>query len=64
MALVYQPKATEETFRLPMQGGTSAELMGELAVLQALPVYQLSLLFPLVAWRQPEYAHNLTGTTW
>ena len=37
--------------------------MGELAVLQALPIYQLALPFSLEAWRQLEYVHNLTGTT-
>ncbi len=49
--------------RLPAQGGFSAELMGELAALQALPIYQLALPFSLEAWRQLEYLHNLTGTT-
>jgi hypothetical protein len=29
----------------------------------ALPTYQLALPFSLEAWRQLEYAHNLTGTT-
>jgi hypothetical protein len=38
-------------------------LMGELAVLQALPTYQLAFPFSLAAWRQLEYAHHLTGTT-
>jgi hypothetical protein len=37
--------------------------MGELAVLQSLPIYQLALSFSLAAWRQLEYAQNLTGTT-
>jgi len=37
--------------------------MGELAALQALPNYQLALPFSLEAWRQLEYAQNLTGTT-
>ncbi len=63
MALVCQPEGSEETIRLPAQGITKAELMGELAALQALPIYQLALPFSLAAWRQLEYAHNLTGTT-
>lgn len=63
MALICQPEGSEETFRLPVQGVTKAELMGELAALQALPIYQLALPFSLAAWRQLEYAHNLTGTT-
>jgi hypothetical protein len=37
--------------------------MGELAVLQALPIYQLALPFSLEAWRQLEYTHILTGMT-
>ena len=63
MALICQPEGSEETFRLVTQGVTKAELMGELSVLQALPIYQLSLPFSLEAWRQVEYAHHLTGTT-
>jgi transposase InsO family protein len=61
--LICQPDGCEETIRLPAQGLTKAELMGELAVLQALPSYQFALPFSLSAWRQLEYAHNLTGTT-
>ena len=63
MTLICQPEGSEETIRLPAQGITKAELMGELAALQALPIYQLALPFSLSAWRQLEYAHNLTGTT-
>ncbi len=63
MALICQPEGSEETIRLPAQGVTKAELMGELAALQALPIYQLALPFSLAAWRQLEYAHNLAGTT-
>jgi transposase InsO family protein len=63
MALICLPEGSEETIRLPSQGLTKAELMGELAALQALPNYQLALPFSLEAWRQLEYAHNLTGTT-
>ncbi len=63
MALICLPEGSEETIRLAAQGLTKAELMGELAALQALPNYQLALPFSLEAWRQLEYAHNLTGTT-
>jgi transposase InsO family protein len=62
-ALLCQPEGSEETIRLPAQGLTKAELMGELAVLQALPIYQLALPFSLEAWRQVEYTRILTGTT-
>jgi transposase InsO family protein len=61
--LMCQLEGSEETMRLPAQGITKAELMGELALLQALPIYQLALPFSLAAWRQLEYAHNLTGMT-
>ena len=63
MALICQPEGSEDTLEVPIQGITKAELMGELALLQALPIYQLALPFSLGAWRQLEYAHNLTGTT-
>ena len=63
MALICLPEGCEETIRLPVQGITKAELMGELAVLQSLPIYQLALPFSLATWRQFEYAQNLTGTT-
>jgi hypothetical protein len=63
LELICLPEGCEETIRLPVQGITKAELMGELAALQALPNYQLALPFTLEAWRQLEYAHNLTGTT-
>ena len=59
LALICQPKGNEETLRLPVQVGTHAELMNELAVL---PIYQLALPFSLAAWRQLEYAQNLIGT--
>jgi hypothetical protein len=61
--LICQPEGSEETMQLSAQGLTKAELMGELAVLQALPIYQLALPFSLEAWRQLEYTHILTGTT-
>jgi hypothetical protein len=63
MALICLPEGSEETIRLTTQGLTKAELMGELAALQALPNYQLALPFSLEAWRQLEYAHNLNGMT-
>jgi hypothetical protein len=63
MALSCQPEGSEETIRLPVQGVSKADLMGELAALQALPIHQLALPFSLAAWRQLEYAHHLTGTT-
>jgi hypothetical protein len=40
IALICLPEGCEETIRLPVQGITKAELMGELAVLQSLPIYQ------------------------
>jgi hypothetical protein len=58
-----QLEGSEEIIELPAQGITKAELMGELALLQALPIYQLAPPFSLAAWRQLEYAHHLTGMT-
>ena len=63
MTLICRPEGSEDTMQVPIQGITKAELMGELAALQALPIYQLALPFSLAAWRQLEYAHHLTGTT-
>lgn len=63
MVLICLPQGCEETIQLPVQGVTKAELMGELAALQSLPIYQLALPFSLAAWRQLKYAQNLTGTT-
>jgi|SRR5215469_13766717 len=63
MALVCLLEGSEGTIRLAAQGLTKAELMGELAALQALPNYQLPLPFSLEAYRQLEYAQHLTGTT-
>ncbi len=63
IAFICQPEGGEETVRVPAQGLTKAELMGELAAMQALPVYQLALPFTREAWRQLEYANSLIGTT-
>jgi hypothetical protein len=64
MALICQPEGSEDTLEVPIQGITKTELMGELGLLQALPMYQLVLPFSLAAWRQLEYARNLAGTTY
>jgi hypothetical protein len=64
MAFICHSEGSEDTLEVPIQGITKAELMGELALLQALPIYQLTLPLSLAAWRQLEYAHHLTGTTW
>jgi len=45
------------------QGLTKSELMGELGHLLTLPAYQLALPFTQEAWRQLEYTHVLTGTS-
>ncbi|HKF37123.1 MAG TPA: hypothetical protein VKB35_09500 [Ktedonobacteraceae bacterium] len=62
IAFICQPEGSEELVRVPAQGPTKAELMGELAAMQALPTYQVALPFSLEAWRQCEYANNLIGT--
>jgi len=63
MVLICQTEGSKNPLEMPIQDITRVELIGELALLQALPVYQLALPFSLAAWRQLEYAHNLTDTT-
>jgi hypothetical protein len=45
MAFICQPESSEDTLEVSIQGISKAELMGELAVLLALP-------FSLAAWRR------------
>jgi hypothetical protein len=45
MAFICQPESSEDTLEVSIQAISKAELMGELAVLLALP-------FSLVAWRR------------
>jgi hypothetical protein len=52
-----------QKIRLPAQGLTKAELIGELAPLTALPVYQLALPFSRTTWREMILCNELTGTT-
>ena len=63
IAFICQPEGSEEIIRVPAQGLTKADLMGELAAMQALPIYQLALPFSPEAWRQLEYANGLISTT-
>jgi hypothetical protein len=58
-----QPAGSEITLTIAPQGLTKTDLMGELGHLLALPVYQVALPFTHEAWRQLEYTHVLTGTT-
>lgn len=58
-----QPADSTLTITFAPQGLTKADLMGELAHLLALPVYQLALPFTHEAWRQLEYTRILVGTT-
>ena len=57
-----QPAGSETTITFAPQGLTKTDLMGELGLLLALPVYQLALPFTHEAWRQLEYTHALAGT--
>jgi hypothetical protein len=45
MAFICQPESSKDTLEVSIQGISKAELMGELAVLLALP-------FSLSAWRR------------
>ncbi len=58
-----QPAGSESILTFASQGLTKTELMGELGHLLALPAYQLALPFTQEAWRQLEYTHVLTGTS-
>lgn len=53
----------EEQILFPIQGLTESNLMGELAPLVTLPVYQLALPFTPEAWREIMLCADLTGTT-
>lgn len=58
-----QPAGSEIILTFTPQGLAKTDLMGELGHLLALPAYQLALPFTQEAWRQLEYTHALTGTT-
>jgi hypothetical protein len=58
-----QPAGSETTITFAPKGLTKTDLMGELGLLLALPVYQLALPFTHEAWRQLEYTRVLAGTT-
>jgi len=53
----------KQTVRLPAQGLTIADLMGELSPLSACSAYQLSLPFSRSAWRETLLSAQLSGTT-
>lgn len=52
-----------EPVALAPKGLTTEVLMGDLAQMLALPVYQLALPLALDTWRSGAYAHLLAGTT-
>ena len=53
----------QQETRLPIQGLTKSNLMGELSPLVSQPVYQLALPFSPSTWREMMLASDLTGTT-
>jgi hypothetical protein len=53
----------QQEIRLPIQGLTKSNLMGELNPLVSQPVYQLALPFSSSTWREMMLASELTGTT-
>lgn len=61
--LVCCPEKGGGPIRLPIQGLTPDDLMGELSPLRAVPAYQLSLPLSMAEWRQLGLAEALTGTT-
>ena len=52
---------TEPPMRVPLQGLSKAELMGELSVFQRLPEFQLSLPWSADDWRSLAYAELLAA---
>jgi transposase InsO family protein len=58
-----QLAGSENILTFAPQGLTKTELMGELGHLLTLPAYQLALPFTQETWRQLEYTHVLTGTS-
>ena len=52
-----------QTVRVPAQGLTKIELMGEMGPLIALPAYQLALPVSVPAWREMMLGNDLSGTT-
>lgn len=61
--LVCRSEDGESEIRFPSQGLTKSSLMGELAPMVTLPVYQLALPFTPKAWREMMLCDDLTGTT-
>jgi transposase len=53
----------QQEIRLPIQGLTKSNLMGELSPLVSQPVYQLALPISPSTWREMMLASDLTGTT-
>jgi hypothetical protein len=58
-----QQAGSDTTITFAPKGLTKPELMGELAHLLALPLYQLALPFTQKAWRLLAYTHTLSGTS-
>lgn len=61
--LVCRSEDGEREIRFPIQRLTKSSLMGELAPMVTLPVYQLALPFTPEAWREMMLCNDLTGTT-
>jgi hypothetical protein len=63
VAFICRPEGCEECVSLPPQGLTKAELMGDLALLLELPVYQLALPFTVEEQRRLDLIGLITGRT-
>jgi transposase len=61
--LVCRSEDGEREIRFPIHGLTKSNLMGELAPMLTLPVYQLTLPFTPQAWREMMLCNDLIGTT-
>jgi hypothetical protein len=58
-----RPEGSEECVSIPPQGLAKADSMGDLALLLALPVYQLALPFTVEDRRRADLIGLITGTT-
>jgi transposase len=61
--LVCRSEDGESEIRFSIQGLNKSNLMGELAPMVTLPVYQLALPFTPESWREMMLCGDLTGTT-
>lgn len=63
VVFVCKPEGCDELFDIPPQGLTKTDLMGDMALLMELPVYQLALPFTVEDQRRADLIGLISGTT-